>query len=473
MGPRVEPGDDEEERIETRSRPLSPARHRIQPLLGPESHPHLRTTPMPPTALPHAPSYYAATAHPAPERPALDGDTTADVCVVGAGYTGLSTALHLAKRGRSVVVVEANRVGWGASGRNGGQLHSGQRRDQETLEKWFGEARARALFDLAEESKRTVKGLIAEHAIDCDWRDGLIHAVHKKAWVGEAAREVEHLTARYGYPGASLLDAAELAAAIGTDVYYGGWRDGTAGHLHPLNYALGLARAAEEAGVRIHEATRATGIETTAGRVRVATPTGTVGAADAVIAANGYLDGLVPAIDARVMPIRNYVAATAPLGPLADRLIPGREAVADSRFVVHYWRLSADGRMIFGGGETYGHSDPKDIAAFVRAHMLKIYPNLADVPITHAWGGTLAVTMNRMPFFRRLKPGLYTACGYSGHGVAIATLAGRLLAEAIDGDTARFDVMGSIPAGKFPGGPLLRLPTLVLAMSWFALRDRL
>ena len=426
-----------------------------------------------PTALPHAPSYYAATAHPAPPRAPLAGDTSADVCVVGAGYTGLSTALHLAKRGRSVVVVEANRVGWGASGRNGGQLHSGQRRDQETLEKWFGDVHAHALFDLAEESKRTVKGLIAEHAIDCDWRDGLIHAVHKKAWLDEANREVEHLVSRYGYPGASLLDAAELSAAIGTDVYFGGWRDGTAGHLHPLNYALGLARAAEEAGVRIHEATRAVRIENRPAHLRVVTSTGAVTANDVVIAANGYLDGLEPAIDARVMPIRNYVAATAPLGDLADRLIPGREAVADSRFVVHYWRLSADGRLIFGGGETYGHRDPKDIAAFVRAHMLKIYPGLADVPITHAWGGTLAVTMNRMPFFRRLKPGLYTAAGYSGHGVAIATLAGKLMAEAIDGDTARFDVMSAIPAQKFPGGPLFRLPTLILAMSWFALRDRL
>jgi len=428
---------------------------------------------MPDTALPHAPSYYAATAHPAPPRPPLDGDTSANVCVVGAGYTGLSTALHLAERGRSVVVVEANRVGWGASGRNGGQLHSGQRRDQETLENWFGETRARALFDLAEESKRTVKGLIADHAIDCDWRDGLIHAVHKKAWLAEAEHEVDHLVSRYGYPGTSVLDAAELSAAIGTDVYFGGWRDGTAGHLHPLNYAFGLARAAEKAGVRIHEGTRAAKIETIAGRTRVVTATGTVTAGDVVIAANGYLDGLDAEVDAQVMPIRNYVAATAPLGDLADRLIPGREAVADSRFVVHYWRLSADGRMIFGGGETYGHRDPKDIAAFVRAHMLKIYPGLAEVPITHAWGGTLAVTMSRMPFFRRLKPGLYTACGYSGHGVAIATLAGKLMAEAIDGDTARFDVMASLPARKFPGGPLFRLPTLILAMSWFALRDRL
>jgi len=428
---------------------------------------------MQPTALPHAPSWYAATAHAAPPRPALDGDTSADVAVIGAGLTGLSAALHLAGRGRSVVLLEANRVGWGASGRNGGQLHSGQRRDQRTLERWFGETRAHALFDLAEEAKRTVRRLIADHAIDCDWRDGLIHAVHKRAWLADARREVDHLVARYGYDGTSLLDADALAAAIGTDVYFGGWRDATAGHLHPLNFCLGLARAAEEAGVRLHEATRVTRIDTLPGRVRLATATGTVTANDVVIAVNGHLDGLDPEIDARVLPIRNYVAATAPLGDLADRLIPGREAVSDSRFVVHYWRLSADGRMIFGGGETYGHRDPRDVAGFVRAHMRKIYPGLAAVPITHAWGGTLAVTMNRMPFLRRLRPGLYTAAGYSGHGLAIATLAGKLLAEAIDGDTARFDLMSAIPAAKFPGGPLLRAPTLALAMTWYALRDRL
>lgn len=429
---------------------------------------------MTPTAEPHAPSYYAASAHAAPPRPPLDGDTSADVCVVGAGYTGLSTALHLAKAGRSVVVLEANRVGWGASGRNGGQLHSGQRRDQETLESWFGEARAHALFDLAEEAKATVKALIATHAIDCDWRDGLIHAVHKKAWLPDATREVEHLATRYGYGGTSLLGREELAAAIGTDVYFGGWRDGTAGHLHPLNYCLGLARAAEEAGVRIHEATRVTAISPPrAGATHVATATGAVTASDVVIAANGYLAGLDRDVDAHVMPIHNYVLATEPLGARADRLIPGREAVADSRFVVHYWRLSADGRMIFGGGETYGLSPPADVAGFVRAHMLKIYPDLADVAVTHAWGGTLAVTMNRMPYFRRLRPGVYTASGYSGHGVAIATFAGKLMAEAIVGDTARFDLMAAIPANKFPGGPLFRLPTMVLAMSWFALRDRL
>lgn len=427
-----------------------------------------------PIALPHAPSWYAATATPAPARPPLDGDATCDVCVVGAGYTGLSAAIHLARQGRRVIVLDAHRVGWGASGRNGGQLHTGQRRDQETLEAWYGEERARALFALAEESKREVKNLIAEFAIDCDWHDGLIHAIHKQSWVGAIEREVEHLVERYGYQGTSLLDRDTLATAIGTDVYLSGWRDGTAGHLHPLNYCLGLARAAESLGVVIHEDTRADRVDTHKGRrPRVRTAAGTVVADDVVLACNGYIDGLDREVSARVMPIHNYILATEPLGERADALIPGREAVADTRFVVHYWHLSADGRMIFGGGENYGQRTPPDIAVFVRNHMRRIYPQLATSRIDYAWGGTLAVTMNRMPYFRRLKPGLYTAAGYSGHGLAIATLAGRLIGEAICGDSSRFDVMAAIPAGKFPGGPLFRLPTLVLAMSWFALRDRL
>lgn len=419
-------------------------------------------------------SYYAATAHPSPPRPALDGDVSADVCVIGAGYTGLSTAIHLAAKGRKVVVIDAEAVGWGASGRNGGQLHTGQRRDQLTLEKLHGQAKAHALFDLAEEAKRTVKDLIATHAIDCDWRDGLIHAVHKRRHLVHAEQEAEHLLARYGYTGATFLDRPTLARAIGTEVYFGGWRDAAAGHLHPLNYCLGLARAAEALGVTIHEGTRATAIETALGaHPRVTTATGTITAADVVIAANGHLQGLDPEIEARILPVRNYILASEPLGMRAAHLIPFREAVADSRFVVHYWRLSGDNRLIFGGGETYGPRDPRDIAAFVRRHMLKIYPDLADVRIDYAWGGTLAVTVDRMPYFRRMRPGVYTAGGYSGHGLAIATLAGKLLAEAIVGDTSRFDIMASLPAQKFPGGPRLRLPTLLLAMSWFALRDRL
>jgi gamma-glutamylputrescine oxidase len=420
----------------------------------------------------HAPSLYAATALGDRPRPSLDGDVTADVCIIGGGYTGLSAALHLARRGRSVVLLEAHRLGWGASGRNGGQLHSGQRRDQETLEAWFGADRARQLYDLAEEAKATVKGLIADHDIPCDWRDGLIHAMHRQRHLEPMRQEVAHLQDSYGATGLSLLDRDELAAAIGTPVYLGGWRDGTAGHLHPLNFALGLAGAAEAAGAVLLEDSPALSLGH--GMVPVVrTARGNVRASTVILACNGYLAGLDEDTEARVMPIHNYILATEPLGERARALIPGWEAVADSRFVVHYWRLSADGRMVFGGGESYGSSFPADLRTLVRKRMLRIYPQLADVTIDHAWGGTLAVTVKRLPYLRRLRFGLYTACGYSGQGVGTATFAGKLMAEAICGEQERFDVFAALPAPRFPGGVRLRHPTLALAMTWFALRDRL
>lgn len=420
----------------------------------------------------HAPSYYAATAIGDHRRARLDADAHADICVIGGGYTGLSAALHLAEAGSSVILLEANRLGWGASGRNGGQLHTGQRQEVSTLEAWFGQERAKLLFDLAEEAKSTVKGLIARHTIDCDWHDGLIHAMHKPRYAATLARETEHLARHYGLTDISVLGRDEVAAAIGTDVYHGGIRDGSAGHLHPLNFALGLARAAEAAGARLHEGTRVSAIND-GPTFRVSTPTGTVTADNVVIACNGYLNGLDAETEARVMPIQNYILATEPLGERAAQLIPRWEAVADSRFVVHYWRLSADGRLLFGGGETYSRTFPRDIKFFVRRYMLRIYPQLADAQIDYGWGGTLAVTMNRLPYMRRLRRGLYTSGGYSGQGVGLATFAGKLLSEAILGDDRRFAHMAAIPAAKFPGGRRLRYPSMVLAMSWYALRDRL
>lgn len=418
---------------------------------------------------PHAPSLYAATAVDAAPRPALTGDATVDVLIIGAGLTGLAAALALAEAGRSVLVVEANRIGWGASGRNGGQLHSGQRQDVTTLEARYGHDAAHALFDLAEAAKRHVRAVIERHAIACDWRPGLIHAVHKPRYVAPTEREVEHLRRHYGVNDVTFLDRLALSAAIGTDQYLAGLRDGGAGHLHPLNFTLGLARAAEAAGARIVEATRVTrlipgGAETT---------TGTIRASETLVAANAYLDGLEPETDRHLMPLNNFILATAPAPDRLAALIPGGEAVADSRFVIYYWRPTADGRLVFGGGENYSPHFPEDVAGFVRRHMLRVYPGLADLPIDYAWGGALAVTVTRMPFIRRLRPGLYSAAGYSGHGLAIATLAGRLVAEAILGDSARFDIMAKVPATPFPGGRRLRHPLQVAAMLWYALVDRL
>jgi gamma-glutamylputrescine oxidase len=419
----------------------------------------------------HPASWYAASATPLQPFPRLDGDAEADVCVIGGGYTGLSAALHLAEAGYAVVLLEAQRVGFGASGRNGGQMGSGQRRDQAWLEARFGKHRARALWDMAEEAKALVRALVARLGIACDLRPGIIHAAHKPAYVAEYRAEAEKLARDYGYDQVQPLDRAGLAALLGSEAYFGGAFDRGGAHLHPLNYALGLARAADAAGVRICEGSRAEAIgegpevRTSAGRVR---------ARFAIVAGNGYLGTLVPTVAARVMPINNFIVATEPLGEArAQALIPSGAAVADSRFVVNYFRLSADHRLLFGGGESYGWRFPADIAGVVRPRMLRVFPDLADVRIDHAWGGTLAITTNRMPAFQRLAPTVFSAAGYSGHGVALATLAGKLMAEAVQGTAERFDVFASLPQRDFPGGAALRWPLLVLAMSWYALRDRL
>jgi gamma-glutamylputrescine oxidase len=411
-------------------------------------------------------SWYADTVEPLAPFPALEGAVEADVCVVGGGYTGLSAALHLAEAGLTVVLVEAQRVGWGASGRNGGQVGSGQRQDQDWLEAAFGGDAARALWDLGEEAKAVVRGLIARHGIACDWRDGIAQVAHKAAFVPEYHRYAERLSRDYGYGHVEPLDRAAVAEMLGTEAFFGGMLDRGAGHLHPLAYALGLARAASAAGVRIFERSRAVRLE---GRT-VRTEAGRVAAQAVVLATNGYETGLVPAVAARVMPINNFIVATE---PLAEPPIRSGIAAADSRFVVNYWRQSPDGRLLFGGGESYGYRFPRDIAGVVRRAIARVYPKLARVPVTHAWGGTLAITTNRLPAFQRPAAGLWSAAGYSGHGVGMATLAGRLIAEAVRGDGRRFDLLARLPQARFPGGSRLRAPLLALAMSWYAMRDRL
>jgi gamma-glutamylputrescine oxidase len=394
----------------------------------------------------------------------------ADVCVVGGGYTGLSAALHLAEAGFSVALVEAQRVGWGASGRNGGQVGSGQRRDQAWLEARFGSGRARALWDMAEEAKALVTGLVERNGIACDLRPGIIHAAHRPGYVAEYHAEAEALARDYGYGLVEPLDRDGLRAMLGSEAYFGGSIDRGGAHLHPLDYALGLARAASAAGVRIFERSRVTAVEGTAAR----TAAGRVRARFLLLACNGYLGGLAPSAAARVMPINNFIVATEPLGEARARgLIANGAAVADSRFVVNYFRLTADHRLLFGGGESYGWRFPADIAGLVRPRMLGVFPGLADVAVTHAWGGTLAITVDRMPAFQRLGPGLFSVAGYSGHGVALATLAGKLMAEAVQGTAERFDLFADLPQRAFPGGAALRWPLLVLAMTWYALRDRL
>ncbi|MEE8536360.1 MAG: FAD-binding oxidoreductase [Kiloniellales bacterium] len=425
----------------------------------------------------HTSSYYAATAVGAHERPALRGAADCDVCVVGGGFTGLSAALHLAERGYDVVLLEAERLGWGASGRNGGQMNSGQRKDQMTLERLFGAGVARQLWDLAEEAKATVRERVERHAIACDLKPGNLLVAYKAREADSIARTSDHLRDRYGYTESRAVSRDELGAMLGTGIYHGGRLDMGAGHLHPLNYALGLARAAEAAGARLHEAARVTGLEHAArpdGRTRVSTAGGQVSARYLVLACNGYLDRLERRIAGRIMPINNYVAATEPLGEERARaLIRDDVCVTDTKFVVDYYRLSADRRLLFGGGETYSRRFPGDIAGFVRRYMLRVFPQLESARIDHAWGGTLAITMNRMPSFGRLGANGFYAQGFSGQGVALTSLAGKLIAEAVAGTAERFDVFARLPQRDFPGGTLLRWPGLVAGMLYYSLKDKL
>lgn len=417
-------------------------------------------------------SWYAATANPTRPRAPLRGEVKADVCVVGAGYTGLSAALHLAEAGLRVVVLEAHRAGFGASGRNGGQLGSGQRVHQEALEALVGRADAGKLWDLGEEAKDLVRDLIARHGIDCDLKPGVAACGFTAGEMRELHDHAAHMQAEYGYDQIEVLDRDAFGALCPSPAYHGGILDMGAAHLHPLNFALGLAGAVEAAGGQIFENTEVLDIRE-AKPIVLRSDGGSVTADHVVLACNGYLGGLNRKVAARVMPINNFIAATEPLGDEAARVLARDVAVADSKFVVNYFRLSRDKRLLFGGGETYGYRFPSDIAALVRKPMTQIFPHLKNVRIDYAWGGTLAITMKRLPYLARVAPNILTASGYSGHGVGTATHAGMLMARAIQGQAEGFDIMARIPSMPFPGGARLRSPLLVLAMTWYAMRDRL
>ncbi len=417
-------------------------------------------------------SWYAATATSLAPFPALSGNHRADVCIIGGGFTGLSAALHLAEAGLSVILLEAHRVGFGASGRNGGQLGSGQRMDQEGLEGFVGRKEAQKLWHMGEEAKDLVKSLIAKHEINCHLRPGV-------AWTASSTRDCghlhdygHHLRDHYGYDQIEFLTPEACHQMCPSPDYKGGILDHGAAHLHPLNLSLGLARAAAKAGAALYEESEVLEIDE-GSEVRVKTAGGEVRAEHLILACNGYLGGLNRQVAARVMPINNFVVATEPLGEEAHRVLGRDVAVADGKFVVNYFRLSHDKRLLFGGGESYGYRFPADIEAVVRKPMTQIFPHLKDVRVDYAWGGTLGITMKRMPYLARLGRNVLSASGYSGHGVGTAVHAGQLMALAIQGQAEGFDTMARVPAPSFPGGPSMRSPLLALAMTWFALRDRI
>jgi len=418
------------------------------------------------------PSWYAATAKPPAPFAPLRGRQRADVCIIGGGFTGLSAALHLAQAGVDVALVEAHRVGWGASGRNGGQVGSGQRRDQDALERLVGQDDAAKLWQLGEEAKALIHRLTGTHGIDCGFLPGVVHADCRARDVAHSHAYADHLSQAYGYGQIEPLNRDQMRQIVGSKAYHGGYIDHGAGHLHPLKLAYGLTRAARGAGARIFERSEAVALHRGA-KPRVQCDHGDVTADHVILAANGYLGRLVPEVARRVMPINNFILATPPLGDRAADILTRDVAVADSQFVVNYFRLTDDKRLLFGGGETYGYRFPKDIAALVRKPMTAIFPQLADVGADYAWGGTLAITMQRLPHIARVTPNIVSASGYSGHGLALSVLMGRILSQAIEGPSDAFDVMSRLPTPCFPGGSALRSPLLTLAMGWYALRDRI
>ena len=417
-------------------------------------------------------SWYEDTVGERPTYPALDNSATSDVVIVGGGFTGLSAAVHLAKAGVDVVLVEAHRFGDGASGRNGGQLGTGQRAGAEELERELGFEGAKALFELGEEAKAHLLEFASANGIDIDYRPGQLNVTHKPRELPAFREHAEAMATRFGYPHIAYMDAAETAERIGSTHYVGGVRDTGTGHIHPLKLLVGTARVAAAAGARLHENTRAIGIGRSAGRVVVATERGTITADRCLIAVNAHGGALEPVTAAHVMPIGSFIGATVPL-PADSSVLPSGEAVADSRFVVRYFRRAPTGELLFGGREIYAATSPHDIQVHIRRQIAETWPALADVEMTHGWGGYVGITMPRKPFVREVMPGVISAGGYSGHGVMLSNFVGRLYAETISGNRDRLRLLQELRIPPFPGGRWLRQPLLFFALNWYALRDRI
>jgi gamma-glutamylputrescine oxidase len=425
-------------------------------------------------------SYYSATAHASPARPTLVGAVDCDVCVVGGGIAGCSTALHLAERGYRVLLLEGERIGWGASGRSGAQALLGVAAGHTKLARLVGESDARRVWDMTVEGLALIRELASKYGIDCDWVSGHMQVAVKERHDAEIREEIEMLRSKLDYAGARYMSRDEVRSIIPSECYLSALYDPNCGHLHPLNYTLGLAAAAERLGAQIFEQsraiswTRSSANGSSSDRVSIRTASGEVRARYAVFCGNVYLGPMVPSLFEKIIAVSTYIVATEQLGQQrATDLIKNNAGVIDSNWVVDYFRRSADHRLLFGGRANYSGLSQFDAPEATRQRMLKVFPQLADVKLEFAWGGQVDITLNRAPDFGRLAPNVYFLQGFSGHGIVLTGLAGKLAAEAISGTAERFDVFTRIPHRGFPGGMAMRRPALVLAMMYYRLRDML
>lgn len=421
-------------------------------------------------------SYYEASVERPISRGALISDVDADVCVVGGGLAGLSAAIDLRKRGFSVAVLEAKRIGWGASGRNGGQVIAGLACDIEVIEKQLGAEAAKRVWNMTIEAIDLIHERRRDYKIHCDWQAGYMSGAVNAKKARELRESVDSMRARYGYE-QTFIEQRDVRSWIDSPRFVALAHDALSGHLHPLKYTLGIARAALAEGANIFENTAAQAITKSQNGYFVHTREGVVRCKYVLLAGNVYLDSLAPKIRSRIMPVGTYIVASEPMPRnRALSLIPTRSAICDTNFVLDYFRLSADDRMIFGGRVSYSAVTPFNLAPSMRDRMIAVFPQLHDLKIEHAWGGFVDITMNRAPDFGRLPEignDVYYLQGFSGHGLALTGIAGRIAAEAIAGSAERFDLFAQLKHRSFPGGGMLRTPALVAAMAWYRMRDKL
>ncbi|MDA0796624.1 MAG: FAD-binding oxidoreductase [Proteobacteria bacterium] len=416
----------------------------------------------------HAPSYYAATANCLTDYPELEGQIDADVAIVGAGFSGVATAVELSERGYKVVLLESNRIGWGATGRNGGQIIGGYGQNPSAFRSNIGSEGVDIVENMGVECVDIIRQRIEKYDIDCDLKWGYCEVGLKKRHLKSYQQWAET------DPAMQLLDRDQIKEYVNSEIYLGGYYRKDWGHIHPLNLCIGEAKVAQSLGAKIFEHSRVTSI-TYGENPAVHTEKGSVKAGHVILCGNAYMGNLVPYLDARVLPATSCIIGTEPLSDEQLQQTMVRDvAVCDSRTALDYYRLSADKRLLFGGLSNYSGLEPANAKAVMRDKMIKVFPSLKDVRIDYSWSGKMGISVRRMPQIGRIEnSNVLYASGYSGHGVAPTHMTGRLLAEAVDGDTHRFDIMNKMFHLPWPGGKLLRRPAMAVGMMFYKMLDAL